>query len=111
MFKLINKKENIDTRTKCNIRDADSTLILVPRLPLSGNIKDGTLLTIQTVEIQKKPYLIVDLSLSEHGNIKTIICWLKHYHINILNVAGPRESTCPGIYQSSFELLQKILAS
>lgn len=104
-----NEKENYDTRTKFNIRDSDGTLIIVPRIPLSKKIKDGTILTIKEVKNKKKPFLVIDLSESIRINSEYIINWINENNINILNIAGPRESTCPGIYQSSMSLLRATL--
>lgn len=111
------EKENYDARTKKNIEDSDATLIIVPHIPLPREIKDGTLLTIQyaqeiavqDAERPKEPYLILDLSQPTHVNSEKLIKWIKENRISVLNIAGPRESTCPGIYQSSFELLQVAL--
>lgn len=43
-------------------------------------------------------------------NAELITNWVKENQISILNIGGPRESTCPGIYQSSFALLEITLA-
>lgn len=95
------EKENYDTRTKLNIRDSDATLIFVPSLPLPLKIKDGTLLTIEEVKRVKKPFLICDLSQSNNFNSEAILDWINSYKIKTLNIAGPRESTWPGIYNST----------
>lgn len=104
-----NEKENYNTRTKYNIRDSDATLILVPKMPLPPEIKDGTILTIVEVQKQNKPYLIIDLSEALRNNVEHIINWINQKNIKILNVAGPRESSNPGIYQLSVKLLENIL--
>ncbi len=101
------EKEKYDTRTKKNITDSDATLILIPLEPLPEKIKDGTLLTIQEVQKRGKPFLKIDLSKPQFENIERIVNWLEKYNINILNIAGPRESICPGIYKTSSELLKE----
>lgn len=103
------EQENYDTRTKPNIRDSDGTLILVPELPLPPKIKDGTLLTIKEVERQNKPHLTIDLSESMEKKINAIVSWVEKHHIQILNVAGPRETSSPGIYQDSLALVTNAL--
>jgi hypothetical protein len=92
-------------RTKLNIRDSDGTLIIVPKLPV--DVTDGTILTIQEVQDKRKPYYLFDLSGKE--DLSSISVWLKKNNIRILNVAGPRESQSPGIYNRCYELLKKIL--
>lgn len=99
-------KENYDARTKKNIEDSDATLILAPQIPLPEKIKDGTLLTIEYAKKQLKPYLIVDLSKPIHINSEVITAWIKENRINTLNIGGPRESTCPGIYHATLGLLE-----
>lgn len=106
-----NDKENYDTRTRWNIKDSEATLILVPKTPLPTHIKDGTLLTIDEVKKQNKPYLVIDLSQSQQKNEEILTGWIKEQNINILNIAGPRESSSPGIYQLSRNLLDAVLPS
>lgn len=91
-------------RTLLNIKDSDGTLILVPTIPF--NVNDGTHLTIQKVKAKHKPYLIIDLS--KENNIDEVINWTKENNIKLLNIAGPRESQCSGVYNKAFEYLQKI---
>lgn len=55
------KIANPEERTKLNIEISDATLIIVPSLPLSEKIKDGTLLTIDYVRAKNKPYLIIGI--------------------------------------------------
>lgn len=98
-----NDKENYDARTKKNITDSDGTLIIVPELPLPSTIKDGTLLTIEEAARQQKPYVLISLS---EDNIGKCLEWLKENEIRTLNIAGPRESTCPGIYEACSSFLE-----
>lgn len=98
--------DDYSVRTILNIKDADGTLIFVPSLPVTTN--DGTILTIQGVKKSKKPYLILDLS-KEDNLDNEINTWLEKYNIKTLNIAGPRESQSPGIYEKVFNLLTKTL--
>lgn len=79
-------------RTERNVLDSDGTLILHEG-PLSG----GTRYTKDVAIAHQKPYLMVDLS--EEVDQSIVIEWLNSSEIRTLNVAGPRESGCPGIYQ------------
>ena len=83
-----------DKRTKRNVQDADGTLIL-HRGPLDG----GTDYTSQVAKRIEKPCLAVDLAEPVERN--KIIAWLQEHDVNTLNVAGPRESKCPGIQQQA----------
>lgn len=103
------EKENYDARTKKNIEDSDGTLIFVPKIPLPSKITDGTLLTINEVKEQKKPFLLIDLSKNQDINIAQIIDWIDHNQISKLNIAGPRESSSPGINRLAFDFITKTL--
>ena len=95
-------------RTKLNIRDSDGTLVIVPTWPLSTKIKDGTYLTITESQHQNKPYLIIRLDKRENA-IEQFREWLAEHHVSVLNIAGPRESSCPGINKQAYEFLQEAL--
>lgn len=90
-------------RTKLNVKDSDATLILVPNV---SSITGGTKFTIDEAKAQNKPYLIVDLS--KDVKIDEIIKWIYANNIKTLNIAGPRESKNPGIYDLSFDLLEQV---
>lgn len=97
-----------DLRTKSNIKDSDGTLILIPKIPLPYQIKDGTLLTIDEAKKIKKPSATIDLSQPNKENIEIVLKWIIKEKIKLLNIAGPRESTCPGIYEISFLFLKNL---
>jgi hypothetical protein len=92
--------ENVEQRTKKNIKESDGTLVFVPRLPL--DITDGTRLTIEYTQAILKPLFIVDLSNCKKIN-EEFYSWLKKNNISILNVAGPRESSAKGIYHKTYD--------
>lgn len=101
--------EDYAVRTKCNIKDSDGTLILVPKLPLPVNISDGTILTINEVKATGKPHLVIEIV--AELTLNTILTWIKTHHIEVLNIAGPRESQAPGIYQLSKQRLSQLFAA
>lgn len=90
-----------EIRTRRNIQDSDGTLIISTQ-PLTG----GTALTRKLARELDKPLLIVEptgLFLSE-----LIEQWLKDHKIRVLNVAGPRESTSPGIARQTRDILHQL---
>ena len=96
-----------DVRTKRNVKDSDGTLI-ASHGPLTG----GTLLTVRTAERLGRPVLIVDLQTDDsQRQLQSVLNWLESQQLKILNVAGPRESTCPGITKEAFEFLQSAFAA
>lgn len=91
-------------RTAWNVRDADATLIL---LPASATAGPGTEWTKECSRLYQKPLLICDPYQTEAAAI--ISRWLKTQLVSILNVAGPSESTVPGIGAQTFRLLVQVL--
>jgi len=117
-------------RTEWNVRDSDGTLVLT-----RGRPSEGTAFTIEIAARLKKPYLIIDLDApssptnctpspreftpsplagegwgegmnrgQDWGSI--FLDWLKVHNIRVLNIAGPRESKCPGIYKDTMKVLR-----
>lgn len=86
------------------MRDSDGTLILA-----TGDLTGGTAYTAEYAARIKKPCLIIEPARKE--NVKKLIRWIQDNSIAVMNVAGPRESTVPGIYEKAFDLLYKLLKS
>jgi hypothetical protein len=94
-------------RTRWNIRDSDGTLILS-----WGELTGGTLLTADECRKAGKPHLVLDLADEEHllEAIATARTWgAANVASGVLNVAGPRESSHPGIYDAAKEFLRAVL--
>ena len=82
-------------RTEKNVVDSDGTLILFQQ-KLSG----GTKLTYSLAVKHNRPFLCFDLNEIGEANghsSDSLLRWIKKENIDTLNVAGPRESTSPGI--------------
>jgi hypothetical protein len=92
---------NYDARTRMNAEQADGTLI-ISTFPLTG----GTLYTQACVQRAGKPLLILHPETEAPGNL--LWEWLQAHNVHILNIAGPRESTDPGIYDKTYRLLQSL---
>jgi Circularly permutated YpsA SLOG family len=92
-------------RTASNVRDCDATLI-VCRGPLEG----GSALTRDEALRLEKPCLVLDLSaFPANAAVETARAWLDGLDGSRLNVAGPRESAAPGIYDDARALLVRLL--
>ena len=89
-------------RTQLNVEDSDGTLILSCGSPVGG-----TALTIKLAKKFKKPYLLIDLS--QEGDPQRVLDWARDHHIQILNVAGPREGEAPKIYNRAAAFLHEVL--
>lgn len=85
-------------RTELNVRNTDATLILH-----RGVISAGTALTVRIAKRWQRPCFCVDISDTDAA--VRIREWLVTNRPDRLNVAGPRESSSPGIYVASRQLL------
>ena len=75
----------------------------------SGMLDGGTLNTKRFAEKQKKPVIVAKVAVGIGiGQVEQICLWLQDYGIEVLNVAGPRESKRRGIYRQTFELLDRV---
>lgn len=90
-------------RTEWNVRDSDGTLILV-----KGSLTGGSLLTHNLADKYGRPCLVVELDGTSTSH--DVVKWITHRRIQTLNVAGPSESRCPGIYGHAFRFLHDLLS-
>jgi hypothetical protein len=90
-------------RTEWNVRDSDGTLVLT-----NGPADRGTAFTIRVAERHGKPCLVFDLAGSP--TTEEVRAWARTHGVRVLNVAGPRESSAPGIYARAAAFLRDLLA-
>jgi hypothetical protein len=76
-------------RTAWNVRDTEATLVVTRGAP-----RGGAALAIDRARAERHP----------------VERWLDRCAARVLNVAGPRESEAPGIYEESLPLLTALLA-
>jgi hypothetical protein len=101
------KSSTYAPRTKKNVLDSDGTLIVY-----EGGLSGGTALTESLAHRAGKPVLAVDLKTTGADDAARMIGeWIVRWGISVLNVAGPRASQNPGIYDRTMELLEKVFAS
>lgn len=91
---------NYAERTALNVKDSEGTLILS-----CGSLRGGTALTKTFAERYRRPYLVVDL---RHATVQQVYDWLAANSIRVLNVAGPRESSQPGIARQTAAFLRTL---
>ncbi len=88
--------ENYRDRTEKNIIDSDGTLILT-----YGQLTGGSALTESLAIKHHRPCLILDLEcVSKAESVDAIEKWLTKYGIITVNIAGPRASGEPRIYNA-----------
>lgn len=90
-------------RTRWNVRDSHATLIIIPQ---EKCISNGTSLTISIAQEMMRPYFLFSL---DHETSE-IVDWLNQLGNELtLNIAGPRESESPGIYEKCLSILESLL--
>lgn len=96
-------------RTRANVRDSDATLILERPDRWSA----GTRLTQRTAEQIGRPLCIIPIVPGEPAMAdgEKFRDWINDHAIAVLNIAGPRESECPGIYAGARALLENLLTA
>jgi len=91
-------------RTERNVTDSDATLILC-----RGRPSGGTELTVRLAERHARPCLISNPD--QPSAVAKVRSWLSRQGVEVLNVAGPRESQCPGIADSVKKFVSAVIAS
>jgi hypothetical protein len=89
-------------RTQRNVEDSDATLILC-----WGRPTGGTALTVACAAALGRLHRIVDLQGAPFP--ADVRKWLRDNAVGVLNVAGPRESTSPGVYGEAMAFLEAVL--
>jgi hypothetical protein len=99
---------NYAERTRRNVHDSGATLIVT-----RGSPTGGTALTGEFAHEMGRALKIVDLSAAGFDPDRSAdeaVGWITECGVSILNVAGPRESTIPGIYGAARPFLDRLLA-
>lgn len=85
-----------------NVIDSDGTLVLN-----LGKLSGGTKRTVEFAIKHSRLYLTIQME--EKPEVTAVIEWIQQNSICTLNIAGPRESKCPGIYLIVEAYLRKVL--
>ncbi len=91
-------------RTYKNVIASDGTLILS-----HGKLSGGSELTRITAKKNDRPCLHIDLNKTiAFKAAEQIKNWIETYKIEVLNIAGPRESNDPKIYKAVCDILETV---
>ncbi|MBW1940519.1 MAG: putative molybdenum carrier protein [Deltaproteobacteria bacterium] len=91
-------------RTERNILDSDGTLIIS-----RGKLTGGSALTQNLSNKHNRPCIHIDLNQTiEFEAVVEINAWVMENNIEVLNVAGPRESEDRQIYKSTMGILKSV---
>ena len=100
-YKLKETKErDYSVRTERNVVESDATLIL-----FWNQMMGGTELTRKMALKHHRALFCVDLEIVGDEDLRNVRAWINKHSIRVLNVAGPRESTCEGIGRQSEQFL------
>jgi len=92
-------------RTLQNVKDSDGTAILY-----FEKLRGGTDYTVQCCTEQERPDKLIDAAkVSAQDAAKLVFDFVREYRIDILNVAGPRQSEWPEGYHYAFRTLEIFL--
>jgi hypothetical protein len=81
-------------RTKQNVIDSDGTAIFY-----ESYVRGGTEATVLFCIRQSKPYKLIDIELVKPPRAAELLSeFVREFNVSVLNVAGPRSSSCPRIY-------------
>ncbi|MEM7456589.1 MAG: putative molybdenum carrier protein [Planctomycetota bacterium] len=89
-----NDSSDYSVRTEQNVVESDGTLILH-----TGVVSGGTGLTRKLAADHKRACLTIQLTPDDvsAADVSCVQRWLSATNIGVLNIAGPRESSSPGI--------------
>ena len=74
-----------------------------------GLLTGGSALTTSCAELHRKPWIHIDLDMTPYSDAAIMIReWIERNGIKTMNVAGPRESKDPMIYQAVLDLLEQM---
>lgn len=94
-------------RTRQSVVDSDGTLVVS-----FGPPDEGTALTIRCCHDASKPILVVDANVTPVVSVvPEVIGFVRRHGIKTLNVAGPRASTQPQIYDYVLKLIRGLLTA
>jgi Circularly permutated YpsA SLOG family len=94
-------------RTLRNVKDSDGTVLIYP-----GKLSGGTEQTVRFCIEQRRPHQLIDASKSTAEDAAKLIAnFVRDNRIEILNVAGPRQSEWAEGYDYAFRALRAFLNS
>ncbi len=100
--------DDYNERTRRNILEAGATLVITHQ----GLMEEGTRLTIEWTEASGRPCFrmdLEDLNEPDTGQVSDALDWLVSVEPEVLNVAGNRESTAPGIRRMTVRILEELI--
>ena len=92
-------------RTLQNVKDSDGTIVIY-----FNKLRGGTQYTVHCCEELQRPHKLINAAnISPQEAAKFIADFVPEHKIDILNVAGPRQSEWPEGYEYAFRALEIFL--
>ena len=89
-------------RTERNVKESDGTFIFT-----MGKPTGGTALTVKKAKALEKSHMVIDLD--DHHDFVKVKDWLVDNDVKVLNIAGPRGSKFPDVYDRVKGYLKALL--
>lgn len=96
--------DDYSQRTEWNVRDSDGTVIFSIQKELRG----GSRLTIELAEQYDKPVIHLCREDERTNHARELRSFIERFGITILNIAGPRASDEPDVYQFVSSVLDSL---
>jgi hypothetical protein len=104
-YKLVEIGGGYRQRTRKNVEDSTGTAIFYQSV-----LQGGTEQTVVFCIKAGKPYKLIDIDLVDSQiATKVIVEFIEINKISILNVAGPRQSSCPAIYSYVKDVISSVI--
>ena len=87
--------DDYSQRTEWNVRDSDATAVFSIQKELRG----GSLLTVELAAQYNKPVIHLCKQDERANHAQELRSFIEKFRVSVLNVAGPRASDEPGVYQ------------
>jgi hypothetical protein len=101
------ERDGFAERTLQNVKDSNGTIVIY-----FGKLSGGTEQTVRFCVEQRRPHQLIDASeISAEKAVKLIADFVRTNCIEVLNVAGPRQSEWPGGYDYAVRALEIFVVS
>ena len=98
--------DDYSQRTEWNVRDSDATAVF----SILRELRGGSLLTIELAEQYNKPVIHLCKEDGQANHAQELRSFIEKFGISVLNVAGPRASDEPDVYQFVSRILDRALS-
>lgn len=105
-YPLVEIDGGYSDRTRKNVEDAEGTVVFY-----GGYLQGGAEQTVAFCIEAGKPYKLIDIDLvGVDVAVQKVLAFVGDYQIKILNVAGPRQSDCPAVYDFVKQTIKSVIS-